>query len=72
MVLSERLAEISGRMAAAEARSGREAGSVRLLAVVKRQSDEDIREVISLGVTDLAENYVQEWRARVERFGEGV
>jgi pyridoxal phosphate enzyme (YggS family) len=72
VVLSERLAEIRGRMAAAESRSGRAAGSVRLLAVVKRQSDEAIREAISLGVTDLAENYVQEWRARVERFGEGL
>ena len=72
MVLSERLAEIRGRMAAAAARSGRAADSVRLLAVVKRQSDEAIHEAIALGVTDLAENYVQEWRARVDRFGAGV
>ena len=71
-MLSERLAEIRERMAIAARRSGRNPEAVRLLAVVKRQSDEAIHEAISLGVTDLAENYVQEWRARVDRFGTGV
>lgn len=68
-MLSERLAAIRGRMADAALRSGRDPRAVRLLAVVKRQPRAAIEEAIALGVTDLAENYVQEWRSRVDDFG---
>jgi len=66
--MSERLNEIHGRLAAATARSGREPGSVRLLAVSKGQRPEAILELASHGQRDFGENYVQEWlekRARV-------
>ena len=71
-MLSARLAEIRSRIDDAALRSGRSPSDVRLLAVVKGQSQEAIAEAIALGVTDLAENYVQEWRGRLDAFGAGV
>lgn len=66
--MPECLDEIHRRLAAAAARSGREPGTVRLLAVSKGQSPERILELASRGQRDFGENYVQEWlekRARV-------
>ena len=41
-------------------RYGREADSVRLIAVSKTQSADAIRAVVALGQTDFGENYLQE------------
>jgi pyridoxal phosphate enzyme (YggS family) len=54
------------RIQAAAERSGRPAGSVRLLAVTKTVSPEHIVEAIAAGVTDIAENRLQEALAKRE------
>ncbi|HEV8334407.1 MAG TPA: YggS family pyridoxal phosphate-dependent enzyme [Steroidobacteraceae bacterium] len=56
----DRLAETRNRIASAAMRYGREADSVRLIAVSKTQPADAIRTVAALGQTDFAENYLQE------------
>ncbi len=65
------LAEITERMRAAEARAGRQAGSVRLIAVSKIQPGDRVEAVLDQGHRCFGENYVQEagikwpaWKAR--------
>lgn len=66
--MSQALAEIKGRIAAAEARAGRPAGGVTLVAVSKTQPWEHIAPVLEAGQKVFGENRVQEamdrWRAR--------
>lgn len=56
----DRLTETRNRIASAAMRYGREADSVRLIAVSKTQPADAIRAVAALGQTDFAENYLQE------------
>ena len=56
----DRLAETRNRIASAAMRYGRDADSVRLIAVSKTQPADAIRAVAALGQTDFAENYLQE------------
>jgi PLP dependent protein len=63
--LSQRLGEIRSRTADACARAGRDPGSVTLLAVAKSVDVERIRAAVDLGLTDFAENRVQEAEAKV-------
>ena len=56
----ERLLETRNRISSAAMRYGREADSVRLIAVSKTQPAAAIRAVAALGQTDFAENYLQE------------
>jgi len=65
------LAEITARVRAAEAAAGREAGSVRLIAVSKMQPAARVEAVLEEGHRLFGENYVQEaalkwpaWKAR--------
>lgn len=58
--MSQALAEIQGRIAAAEARAGRPAGSVTLVAVSKTQPWEHIAPVLDAGQKVFGENRVQE------------
>jgi PLP dependent protein len=58
------IAEIRRRVAEAEARSGRAAGSVRLLAVSKVQPEARVRAVLEAGHRLFGENRVQEAEAR--------
>ena len=67
------LQDIRKRVAAAEARAGRPAGSVTLIAVSKVQPPERVEAVLDAGHRIFGENYVQEaqgkwpgWRARFE------
>jgi pyridoxal phosphate enzyme (YggS family) len=60
----DNLSSIRDRLAAASERSGREPGSVRLVAVGKTVETEALRWVHEAGVEDLGENYVQELRAK--------
>src|SRR4051794_5646605 len=53
------------RIGEAAARSGREAGAVKLLAASKSQSIEKIRAAIAAGVGLFGENYVQEAAAKI-------
>lgn len=56
----DRLAETRNRIASVAMRYGREADSVRLIAVSKTQPAAAIRELAALGQTDFGENYLQE------------
>ncbi len=58
--LFSNLAAVRDRISAAERRSGRPAGSVTLIGVVKTLQAETIAAAVSLGLTDLGENKVQE------------
>jgi pyridoxal phosphate enzyme (YggS family) len=58
--LASNLASVRERIAAAERRSGRPAGSVTLVGVVKTLPAEAIAAAVALGLTDLGENRVQE------------
>jgi PLP dependent protein len=64
--IAENLAAVRGRIAEAARRSGREASSVTLVAVTKRNAAGPIRELIKLGQVDLGENYPQELWAKAE------
>ena len=57
---ASRLASVAGRIAAAENEAGRQAGSVRLIAVSKTFGADEIRSVAAAGQTDFGENRMQE------------
>lgn len=65
--MSQALADIRGRIAAAEARAGRPAGSVTLVAVSKTQPWDHIAPVLDAGQKVFGENRVQE---AMERWGD--
>jgi pyridoxal phosphate enzyme (YggS family) len=56
------LARVRARIAAAEAAAGRAAGSVRLVAVSKKMTVDDLRAALAAGQLDLGESYGQELR----------
>jgi hypothetical protein len=58
--LTERFALVRGRIADAERRSGRAAGSVTLIGVVKTLPAETVALAVQAGLADLGENKVQE------------
>lgn len=64
--MSKALADIQGRIAAAEVRAGRPTGSVSLVAVSKTQPWESIAPVLAAGQKVFGENRVQE---AMERWG---
>jgi len=68
-----RVAEVRGRIAEAARRSGRAAEQIRLVAVSKGHTAEEIRDVRATGVREFGENYAQELVAKSEALaGEGV
>ena len=58
--LEQRWSDACEQLRRAEKRHGREPGSVRLIAVSKKHSLEDIETLYHLGQRDFGENYVQE------------
>jgi pyridoxal phosphate enzyme (YggS family) len=60
--IAEGLAGVRARIAAAERAAGRGTGSVRLLAISKKMSPEDVRAALSAGQRTFGENYAQELR----------
>ena len=62
MSLKENLERVRARVAAAEAKAGRPAGSVRLVAVSKTQPIDRVREAYAAGQRVFGENYAQELR----------
>ena len=56
------LSAVRRQIAEAEARSGRPAGSVRLIAVAKKMPADDVRHAWAAGQRDFGENYAQELR----------
>jgi pyridoxal phosphate enzyme (YggS family) len=66
--IEERFQEIQGQIRRACERSGRDPGSVQLLAVSKRQAPAKLRQVIALDHHHFGENQVQAWQERVSDF----
>lgn len=62
--LAQRLAAVRRRISDAERLHGRPAGSVRLLAVSKTRSADELRQILALGQTAFGENYLQEAREK--------
>jgi hypothetical protein len=62
--LRQRLEKIKARIQQAAEACGRDAESVRLVAVSKTVAPEAVLEALEAGVTDLGENYVQEAREK--------
>ena len=62
--MRQRLEKIKERIQQAAEACGRDAESVRLVAVSKTVAPEAVREALEAGVTDLGENYVQEAREK--------
>ena len=67
-VSREKLAGIHERIAAAAQKSGRASGDVRLIAVSKRKTVEDIQSLAGLGETDFGENQIQEALDKINHF----
>ena len=62
--LTQRVAAIRDRVAAAAARSGRAADDITIVAAAKTRSAAEIEAVIAAGVTSIGHNYVQEATAQ--------
>lgn len=60
------------RIGEAAAKTGRDAGKIKLLAAAKSQNIEAIRTVIAAGVTLVGENYVQEAEEKKKRIPQPV
>ncbi len=72
MSISDNLAQIRERIAAAARRAGRNPDEVRLVAVSKTVEPVRIGEAIKAGVKILGENYVQEAQKKIEALGHPV
>jgi len=68
--LLEKLDEVRDRIAQAATKAKREPSEVTLVAVTKTAMPEQIREILSLGVADLAENRVQQLVQRASQLNE--
>ncbi|MGC4031849.1 MAG: YggS family pyridoxal phosphate-dependent enzyme [Tepidisphaeraceae bacterium] len=68
--LAERLDDVRARIAAAAQRAKRDPKEVTLIAVTKTATPEAIREVVSLGVTELGEGRVQQLIQRASQMNE--
>ncbi len=69
--VSERLAEVRGRIAAAAVPAGRDPAAITLVGVSKRQPLDRVREGLAAGLTDFGENFVQEGVERIQALGPG-
>jgi pyridoxal phosphate enzyme (YggS family) len=70
--LATNLAAVRDRIALAERRSGRPAGAVTLIGVVKTLPAETIARAVGLGLADLGENRVQEAQAHQHEVPRGA
>ncbi len=70
--LTETLPAVLDRIARALTAAGREAGSVRLVAVTKSHPIEAVEAALAAGLTDLGENRVEELESKVTTFGADV
>jgi pyridoxal phosphate enzyme (YggS family) len=68
--LLEKLDEVRDRIAAAAIKAKRDPSEVTLVAVTKTAGPEQIREILQLGVGDLAENRVQQLTQRASQLNE--
>ena len=66
MSMADNLEQVMERIARAAARAGRTPEEVTMVAVSKTQDAEAIQEAVSLGITHIGENRVQEARPKIE------
>jgi len=64
MTISENLARVRERVAAAAARAGREPAAITIVAVTKTHGPEVVTAAIEAGIADIGENRVQEFLAK--------
>jgi pyridoxal phosphate enzyme (YggS family) len=62
--LAGRITTMRDGIAAAARRAGREASEIALVGVTKKRPREDVETALRAGLTDIAENYVQEAREK--------
>ena len=67
MSIKKNLEIIKNNIDAACKKSGRDTDSVRIVAVTKTRTPEEINEVISLGILDIGENRVQELMEKYDK-----
>jgi pyridoxal phosphate enzyme (YggS family) len=67
--IEKNLSQVRERMERAAARTGRDPGEIRLIAVSKTVPIERIKEAIAAGAMIFGENYVQEARHKIEEIG---
>jgi pyridoxal phosphate enzyme (YggS family) len=72
MTIADNLSSIQERIGTAALRAARNPAEIRLVAVSKTVSAENIQQAIAAGVTILGENYVQEARNKIARVGKQV
>ncbi|MDP9107347.1 MAG: YggS family pyridoxal phosphate-dependent enzyme [Candidatus Eremiobacteraeota bacterium] len=65
-MVAERVATLRERVDEVAAASGRERGSVSILAVTKAQPRDAVLAALAAGLTDVGENYLQEARAKYD------
>lgn len=70
--LETNLGEVRRRIAAAAARVGRDSSDVKLVAVTKGRSADDIRAAYGMGLTVFGENRVQEARDKIDELSDLV
>jgi pyridoxal phosphate enzyme (YggS family) len=70
--LSERVQEVSRRIASAEERSGRAPGSVRLIAVSKGFPASAVEAAMAAGLAEFGENRVQEAESKIPLVASGA
>lgn len=71
-VIQENIARLWERIARAAERAGRDPQQIRLVAVSKTRSVEEIRQAIEAGITDIGENRVQEAWGKYQAIGDAV
>ena len=67
MSITQNIADIRGRIAEAAKRSGRSPDDILLIAVTKLHEPDEIEEAIATGITDIAENKVQEIQKKYDQ-----
>jgi pyridoxal phosphate enzyme (YggS family) len=67
--IEKNIARIRETITKAAAKSGRNAGDVKIMGVTKTVDDERIMEAIACGITIMGENYVQEAKRKIETMG---
>ncbi len=69
-MVADSLARVADQVAEAATAAGRDPSEVTLIAVSKAQDPEKLAAAAATGHVDFGENYVQEFRGKVERFAE--
>jgi hypothetical protein len=65
--IAEAIADVREQIQRASIASGRDPSSVRLVAITKTRSVDEIRQALQAGAEDLGENYIQEAREKARK-----